>query len=209
MTARAFREGMPPSQTIEARFVVDPSIIPLDSPAWTTYDSPGANPPTSNWQVADGFVTELSNLHRGNAKDPNPAMERAGTFRIYTTTPPMKDGVLMLELASSDDDVLGVAFRFNGPDQYYLWSMDRQRAFHALACKNGESHELLASNAKAYDQNTWYRFQLELDGPKMRVYVNGEKDFEIEDTTHQQGSFALYAWGCAGARFRNVRWEGR
>ncbi|MCP4645137.1 MAG: DUF1080 domain-containing protein, partial [bacterium] len=187
----------------------DPSILPLDAAAWTIYDSPGENPATSNWQVGDGFVTELSNLYRGDAKDPNPAMERAGTFRIYASDAPMKDGVLTLELASSDDDVLGVAFRFNGPDRHYLWSMDRQRAFHALACKSGDSYRLLASNTKAYDQNIWYQLRIELAGPKMTVYLNGEKDFELEDATFQEGTFALYAWGCAGAKFRNVRWADR
>ncbi|MCP4640565.1 MAG: PQQ-binding-like beta-propeller repeat protein [bacterium] len=209
LTARAFRDGMPPSQTVEAAFDVDPAIIRLDDAAWTPYDSPGATPSESDWQLDGGVLTERSNLHRGGATDPDPAMERAGSFRIYAAESPMKDGVLTLELASSDDDTLGVAFRFGGPDQHYVWSMDRQRAFHALACKDGDSYQLLAANAGAYDRNKWYSLRVELDGSRIAIFLDDEQEFELEDATHSSGAFALYAWGCAGAKFRNVRWEER
>ncbi len=46
-----------------------------------------------------------------------------------------------------------------------------------------------------------------LRGPKIAVYLDGEKNLEATDETFGKGTFALYAWGCAGARFRAVRWK--
>jgi hypothetical protein len=85
--------------------------------------------------------------------------------------------------------------------------MDAQRRFHILACKNGEDYRILAHKPVGYTPNHWYRLRVVLDGPALTVYLDGEKDLQARDETFARGTFALYAWGCAGARFRNVRWK--
>ena len=42
------------------------------------------------------------------------------------------------------------------------------------------------------------------DGPKLTVYIDGEKDLEAEDATFPKGTIALYSWGSTGVRFRNI-----
>ena len=58
----------------------------------------------------------------------------------------------------------------------------------------------------------WYHYALQWEHRRnllfYDVYIDGEKDLEATDTTFDTGTFALYAWGSAGAKFRNVKWEG-
>ena len=207
LKARAFAHGMPPSQVATAAFVVDPRLIPIDGPHWKVVDTPGGKPPVSKWQVTDGYVTELSNLYLKSASDPSPKTDRPGTYRVFTKGAALTDGELALEIASTDNDGLGVAFRFQDRERYYLWAMDAQRRFHVLACKDGSSYRILAHKARGYTPGHWYQVRIVLRGPKIAVYLDGEKNLEATDETFGKGTFALYAWGCAGARFRAVRWK--
>ncbi len=116
------------------------------------------------------------------------------------------DGKLSLELSSDDDDGLGLAFRMQDPEHYYLFAMDRQRGFRTLTCKDGDSYRLISSRETNYRPFRWYRISVVLDGPKITVFIDGEKELEAEDNTFRTGTFALYSWGCEGARFRNVVW---
>ena len=204
--ARAFADGLPPSSVASAEFRVDPTIIPLDEPGWTVFDSPGGSSPKSDWRLEGDSITERSNLFVGEAANSEPTVDRPGSYRAYQPGHRWSDGELLLEISSSDDDGLGVAFRFNDAKNYCVWSMDRQRSFHVLGRKQGDSYETLAKNTATYEKNRWYAVRVVLKGPKITVYVDGEKDLEAVDETFKQGTIALYAWGCAGARFRNVHW---
>ena len=205
LMARAYKQGMPPSPASEAEFSVDPDIIPLADPGWRTFDSPGANPPQSKWQLTGDYITELSNLFLGEAGDANPHTRRPGSFRIWQPGKQFSNGELDLQISTSDDDLLGVAFRFQGPEEFYLWAMDRQRGFHVLALNDGENYQILAENTQGYEPNRWYQLRVVLDGPKIQVYIDGQLDLQATDDTLSGGTVALYSWGSAGAKFRNVR----
>ena len=207
LRARAFADRFPPSNVASAEFDVDPTLIPLDDPGWTVFDSPGGTPPKSDWHLESDYITQRSNHFLGVAGNLDPTVDRPGTYRVFSPDGSTAHGELSLEIASSDDDGLGVAFRFNGPKDYYVWSMDRQRSFHILGKKQGDHYETLAQNKVKYESNRWYKLQVVLDGPKITVYVDGQKDLEAVDETFADGTIALYAWGCAGAKFRNVRWQ--
>jgi outer membrane protein assembly factor BamB len=206
LRARVFADHLPPSTVASAEFSVDPSIIPLDDSGWKVMDRPGGNPPVSDWQLTGDYITERSNLFVGVASNLDPDVDRPGSYRVFEPGKSWSDGELALEISSSDDDGLGVAFRFNGPENYYVWSMDRQRSFHILGKKQGDGYATLAKNTATYEKNRWYEVRVVLDGPKVTVYVDGVKDLEAVDETFSDGTIGLYSWGCAGAKFRNVRW---
>ena len=205
LKARAFLQGMPPSTVGEADFTIDPDVISLADAGWSVYDSPGANPPQSNWQLTGDYVTEISNLYLGDARNVSPDTRRPGSFRIWEPGREFSDGEVLLEISTSDDDGLGVAFRYQGPEKNYLWAMDSQRGFHILAVNDGEDYRILAKNTASYQANRWYQLRVVLKGPKIEVYVDGQLDLEATDETFAKGTVALYAWGCAGTKFRNVR----
>ncbi|MGD8240167.1 MAG: DUF1080 domain-containing protein, partial [Armatimonadota bacterium] len=65
----------------------------------------------------------------------------------------------------------------------------------------------LARNTGGYQANRWYSLRIVLAGPRITVYLDGEKDLEATDDTLGKGTFALYSWGSTGAKFRSVRWQ--
>ena len=87
--------------------------------------------------------------------------------------------------------------------------MDRERGFRALVRKDGDSYRVLDSNEKDYRTFHWYELRVVLDGPRMKVYVDGDLELETTDATFDGGTLALYAWGNKGARFRNIVWHGK
>ena len=164
ITARAFADRLPPSPIARADFVIDPNIVPLTDDGWTVVDSPGGNPPESTWCITGGVVTERSNLHVGSASNPDPATDRPGTYRVHGPKNGLTrgDGELSLELATSDDDLFGAAFRWRGPEAHYVWAMDRQRGFHVLGRKDSKGFHVLASNKLRYEPNRWYKLRVVL-----------------------------------------------
>ena len=208
LQARAFAPGAPPSQVSTAEFIIDRAIIAMSARGWEVQDG-SDSARKSNWQVADGAATELSNITRGGTASTEPGAYRPGTMRVYTRGKKTTNGELTVSIASADNDVLGVAFRYQGLDRYYVWSMDEERSYHALACKDGDAYRLLAHNQKGYVRNRWYEVRVVLAGNHITVFVDGEKDLEATDDTLRKGTFALYAWGCTGAKFRNVKWRAK
>jgi hypothetical protein len=178
----------------------------LEGPHWVVYDTPDAAQSRSKWRLEDGVLTEVSNFYKSTGNSRKPETEREGTHFIYQPGKDFTDGQLAVEIASSDNDALGVAFRYQAPNKYYLWYMDKQDGYRVLACKDGDNYRVLDTNDEGYDMDRWYCLQVKLDGPVMTVLLDGKKDLEATDDTHPMGTFALYAWGCAGAKFRNLRW---
>ena len=209
LNARAFMPGMAPSQMATGSFTVDPDIIPLDAAEWKVYDTPGAGPPQSQWVIANGVASEMSNHYLGEAANFDPLTDRPGTYRAHEAGGESAEGELTLELSCADDDGLGVAFRFADREHHYLLALDKQRAFRVLARKNGDDYQVLAQNDKGYVSNRWYEVKVVLDGAKLTVTIDGEREFEVEDDTFGTGTFALYSWGSTGARFRNVKWKAK
>ncbi|MBN2448856.1 MAG: PQQ-binding-like beta-propeller repeat protein, partial [Lentisphaeria bacterium] len=195
LRARVFVPGLPPSREAAAEFRVDPHLIAMDAPGWAVVDSPGGQPPRGDWRVAGDVVREHSNLYVGVAGDADPTVDRPGTYRVYSPGHTWADGECTFEISSSDNDGLGVAFRFGGADNHYLWSMDAQRSFHVLGRRRDGAFEVLARNGAAYEPKRWYEIRVVLDGPRLSVYVDGTKDLEAVDDSFATGAIALYAWG--------------
>jgi len=208
--ARSFAANNRASRVVSARFVIDPGVLSLEPEAWRTWDAPGARPP-SEWRTLDGEIAQPANTFENTreAMSKDPGAERRGTFRIYERGREFKDGELSFEVLSADNDTVGVAFRFADPGRCYLWSMDSERGFRALAVKDPGRYTLLATNAAGYVAGQWYAVRVVLDGPRIAVWVDGEKDLEAEDGSFAAGTVALYAWGNAGTRFRNLMFKPR
>ena len=78
---------------------------------------------------------------------------------------------------------------------------------NCIAKKDGDSYTVLAANARDYRPFHWYQTRITLNGPTIAVYLDGDKELEASDEGLSRGMFALHAWGCAGAKFRNIVWK--
>jgi len=206
LRARAFTEDGQLSRSSDAEFLVEADLVALDDALWHVWDLPGkVSSGPSAWSVEDGTVHQRSNIFLGSATDATPEVERYGTLRIYEGGKDFTDGVIEFEIRSADDDSMGLAFRAADEHHHYLWSTDLQRKFRILAIKDGDRYKVLAKNANSYQKNVWQRVRIELRGPQITVWVDGEEDFSIHDESFDHGTIALHSWGSDSVEFRRIR----
>ncbi len=186
----------------EARFVVDKDLIPLETERWTVWDAPGSKPPSA-WRVSEGAIDQTSNVLVEGAiplgKDP--AVERLGSLYTYNGGTEFRDGTFSFTVNSSDNDGVGAVFRLGDVGHYYLWTMNSQKHYRLLACKQGDTYKVLAINNSGFTPKQTYRVTIRCDGPRMTVFVDGKKDLEAEDATYSRGTVGMYSWGNSGVRF--------
>ncbi len=176
---------------------------------WQIHDTANPIGGSSKWLFKDGVIHQRSNIYNGDSRDRNYQTERYGSLLSYSKGKAFRDGTLSLDISSSDDDGVGVAFRFEDDQHHYLWTMDKQRNFHVIALKNGEEYEVLGYKKSGYDKNRWYQVRIEMQGNRFSVFVDDQLDFEIEDGTFAEGTVALYTWGSTGAKYRNIQWNSK
>lgn len=173
---------------------------------WAAVDALGASPPSS-WYISEGLIKQTENtiVNDKKALKPDPTLEREGTMFVYQSGMEFGDGEISLDILSTDDDGMGVAFRWTGTSKYNLWYMDGQRHYRTLAVKDEFRYQVLESNRRGFETRRWYPVRIVLEGAKITVYVNGRKEFETYDGTHRRGTIALFCWGNSGALFRDLK----
>ena len=205
----SFREGAHPSRPERFDFTIDPHLLPLADEHWRTWDRAApVNEAPSAWSHARGVVRQRSNIHSPQHETSDVSgLPHYGTLRIYEDGQDLSDGTLRLELRSADDDGIGVAFRLLDETHHYLLHLDRQRGFRALARRDGDDYEVLALDREAYAAGTWMSVEVRLEGPSIRVRIDGREVFQVTDERFPRGTLALHSWGSTGAEFRAVAFE--
>lgn len=172
---------------------------------WMTLDARAASPP-SLWYISEGVIKQTENtiVNDKKAMKADPTLEREGTMFVYQRGKEFADGELSFDVYATDDDGIGVAFRWSSPSKYYLWYMDAQRRYRTLARKDSIEYRALEANRRGFDMRRWYAVKIVMVGPRIAVYVDGELEFDTVDSTHEKGTVAMFCWGNSGALFREV-----
>lgn len=170
------------------------------SSAWTVVDE-GTHYRPSQWAVTGGLLEQSSNIH-DNTNDRN-ALPKLGTY-LLTGDPNWTDYSVSLRMLATDNDAFGVMFGYKDSKNYYRFSMDQSRAYRRVVKFVNGTVTLLAEDAVAYEQNRWYTVEIRFMGGVIEVWLDGQRLFEIADTSHTAGRIALYCWGQAVARFDDV-----
>ena len=172
---------------------------------WTIRDE-GAIESPSAWQVSAGRLAQLSNIYGPSA---TAVTNRAGTFAIWdnATAYRWRDYEVTATLNSSDDDGIGLLFRYRDPDNYYKLEFDSQRGFQRLLRKLNGIETTLAVESGGYQTNVAFVVQVKVVDGKIEARMNNNVLFGgiINDSAVPIGSIALYCWGSAGATFDSVR----
>ena len=66
---------------------------------------------------------------------------------------------------------------------------------------------LLAEQGEAYRRGKWFQVKFIFSGSRIMGFVDGEKEFEIDDHTFSEGAIGFYSWGNSGVQFRNIRFK--
>lgn len=108
-------------------------------------------------------------------------------------------------------DDLGVMFRYTDNDHYYRFSINAANGGARLESKAGVDlagdpiFRTLAHDFRGYEPGVPQDITIEVDGPLIQVFVNGDDLFAVYDEDHPAGGVALYTRD--GIRFDNVSIE--
>ena len=95
---------------------------------------------------------------------------------------------------SQDDDALGVIFRFQDGENYYRFSMDRERAYRRLTKTVGGVTTILAEDGTAYQLNRWYTVKITVSDSAIQVSLDDVPLFSVTDSSVPSGMIGLYSW---------------
>ena len=175
-----------------------------DMRGWQIIDEGTIEAP-SNWNVVNGVVQQSSNIYGPSA---DATTNRKGTFAYWDDPSALlwTDYMLTATLRSSDNDGIGLLFRYQDPSNYYKIDLDTQRNFQTLVKVAGGIETPLATIAASYPQNAEMELQVKVISDQITVTFNGSDIFvgPITDSALPRGTVALYAWANTGAFFDHV-----
>ncbi len=181
----------------------DFSSASIDTSKWTKVDE-GTTSAPSSWSIVSGELKQSSNIYSGNVDDSHTALLR-GTYQLSTASFSNYD--LGVRIRSSDDDIVGILFNYQDPNNYYRFAMRADNTngkWRALSKVQNGVVTTLASDTVGYSPNTNYDINIESYNGRIVISVNNSTLFDFSDSTFASGKIALYSWGNQGAFFDNV-----
>lgn len=164
----------------------------------TIKDAPGAIQGPSNWSVQGGKLVQTSNIQVVAAGSYEPATHAVGGDERW------RDVEISVRLRSTDDDAIGVLFRYVDEQNYYRFSMDSQRAYRRLIRKVNGVVTLLWQDAVAYTVGKTYDLTIRAIGADLRGFLDGAQLFALSDGALPRGRIGFYCWAEQGAIFERV-----
>jgi hypothetical protein len=173
---------------------------------WTVVDEGTIEAP-SEWLEQSGRMMQLSNIYGpgGNATD-----HRKGTYLYWNDPQALSWSTYTLSVTfkDTDDDGVGVMFRYQNPSNYYKVDLDSQRNFHKLFKMSGGVETTLAAEPGAYTMGGTYVLSVGVTNGTTTVLLNGTVLFggAVTDSNNnlRAGTVALYSWGSQGVFFNHL-----
>ncbi len=179
-----------------------------NSDGWTFVDD--STTVASAW---DASSTRLVNAGPTNIRSgDNTETYRRGTYALLADSVNLTNYRFSVDVSTRPSvdaiDDLGVMFRYTDDDHYYRFSMNAESGSTRLESKAGVDlggdpiFRTLAHNFRGYEPGQALQFEVEVDGPLIQVFVNGDHLMAAYDADHSTGGVALYTRD--GIRFDNV-----
>ncbi len=109
-----------------------------------------------------------------------------------------------VELMSSDNDSIGIMFRYIDEHNYYRFTWDAQRKVRAIERNLDGISTVLASDAVPYSINTNYQVSITAIGDQLNISIDEVELFSVTDSEHAVGDVALFCWGNASCYYDNL-----
>jgi len=109
-----------------------------------------------------------------------------------------------LKIKSTDDDSIGVMFRYVDNNNYYRFSWNTQEKFRRLEKFEKGARTVLAWDAVPYVSGQTYQLEILAQGTLLEVRIDGTPIFSATDSTFNKGTIALYSWYNQGSVFDDV-----
>ena len=162
-----------------------------DASGWPVTDDGTQFP--SNWNVVSQTFVQ-SEWTNSSGKDVIESYHR-GSYAYWSQSASFSDyrfSVDVLPDAESGDDV-GVMFRYTNNDNYYRLSLNVLNGFARLEENLNGTFITLASNHRGYRPGELQQIVVEVEGPLIQVFVNGDPLFAATNSDHASGGVALFS----------------
>jgi hypothetical protein len=156
---------------------------------------------TMAWSAASGTMVQSSNVHSTITVNP---LAKLGTYAHWQAGTGWTDYTASVTIKSTDNDAIGIMFRYQDENNYYRFTWDRQgNSRNLVKCENGQ-FTILAQDSVPYVTGKEYQVKISTQGSTLQVSIDGSPVFSVNDSTFSSGSIALYSWGNAGSYFDDI-----
>jgi YD repeat-containing protein len=157
----------------------------------------------SVWSASSGSLRQTSDIH--STPITAATVPKPGTFNRWTAGSSWTNYSVTTELLASDNDTLGVMFRYTSTSNYYRFSMDSELPQRRLTKVRNGTWTTLWSDATAYQLNRTYVLEVIANGATITVKLDGAQLWSGTDSNAlTTGTVAMYSWRNTGAQFDNV-----
>lgn len=167
-----------------------------DFTGWTVADY-GTQSAPSSWSAASGEMVQSSNIccdGRGR-----------GSYALYDAGTSWSDYRLQATLRSTDDDAIGLVFRFQDKDNHYRFDWRSSSLLRRLMKLEGGQSVVIQQDSVGYTPGDAYRLDVRVLSTSLEVRIDGERIFSAQDPAFFSGTVALLSHGNAGSRFDDLR----
>lgn len=171
---------------------------------WRVVDEAPYSKRQSDWGISGGMLFQAENYYGfvgGMVNAP-------GTY-IAGGNPAWADYTLRVQLLSRDNDAIGVLFRYQDDDNYYRFSMDRERRYRRLIRKQRGDVTVLWEDEERFETERPYTVAITGDGMRISMRLDGESLCDVNDpeTAVLHGQVGLYCRANKGALFDQLTVE--
>ena len=170
---------------------------------WTITDLGTVSAPSA-WSVVRGELQQTSNIHGPSAAA---TTGRQGTFLTYAAGTSWSNYSFSAVVRSTDNDGVGLVFRYQNANNYYKLDLDNERAFRKLFKVVGGVETTIATQAGAgYTVGANTLVKITVSGNQITVVQDGVTRFggPVTDGSLATGTVGLYSWGQQNAYFDDV-----
>jgi hypothetical protein len=160
----------------------------------------GTNHGPMAWSVTNGVMVQSSNIHSPIAN----GISKLGTYAYWQAGSTWTDYTTTATLKSTDNDGIGVMFRYQDENNYYRFIWDSERNSRALVKNVNGVFTIIAEDFVPYVTGKTYQVKIAVQGSSIQVSIDGSPVFSVNDNTFSSGTIALYSWGNAGSHFDDI-----
>jgi hypothetical protein len=152
----------------------------------------------SAWSALFDCILQTSPIFGGSVS-PTVA-DKPGTLAL-TGSPGWRNVRFDLAWLSPEHGAIGVVFRFKDRDNYYRFSVDRERNYQRLIKKVDGVATVLYEDQWTSTTGQTHHVVIDAYDDLLRCDMDDRLAFSVRDADLPAGSAGLYCWGNAGARF--------
>ncbi|MCP4676858.1 MAG: hypothetical protein GY854_15355, partial [Deltaproteobacteria bacterium] len=174
---------------------------------WKKYDQTTVGG-TSNWIEENGRMNQYAETQSPSGD----ALNRLGTYAFWNDVGVggWTDYALLVSIWNTDNDGMGVMFRYQDDENYYKLELDWEDQFRRLVKKVGGVNTELALETDLRGFYLWEesRLEVQIKGNQITAYLNDSVLFGgpvVDDTPLTSGTVTLYSFGNSGVSFDNLR----